>query len=266
MPIADDTCKRAAAFAGRLYGGSLTGISAMPRGCVWYSVGGSFYFINPPNGSDLDFSISGAAVARPVCAGAPGSTYQKSNRAHTCVCVCLCVPVCARTRVRVCVRLCLCRFFVSAIACVCMHASLCACVCVFKFVCLYLCARCAAPSWPPEFKQQSMFAFGPSRSYLCPMDVLPVPSSASCEVAAAVAGKPYGGSVKVNVMFIEDPLSNRYSMPVGCVWWSLGGSFYFNTFNTLAPANLGCPYATPVCAGAPRSGSECNESEWSAWV
>ncbi len=66
MPIAGDTCERAAAVAGRPYSGSVKSSTIIPRGCVSYSAGGSFYF----NSADY---VSGHASFQPVCAGPPDS-------------------------------------------------------------------------------------------------------------------------------------------------------------------------------------------------
>jgi hypothetical protein len=116
-----------------------------------------------------------------------------------------------------------------------------------------------------------MFALGASSTLVCPAETFTVSSSASCEVAAAVAGRPYGGIA----WLLEDTArEGHYYMPAGCVWWSAGGSFYFNT---ATPS--GRPIARlfinsqPVCAGAPRflyrrqrSGSECGRERACVFV
>ena len=65
---------------------------------------------------------------------------------------------------------------------------------------------------------------------------MPIAGAASCERAAAIAGRPYGGNRMIEYM------------PVGCVWYSAGGSFYFNT----ALSGAGHASAQPVCAGTLR--------------
>ncbi len=151
------------------------------------------------------------------------------------MCLWVCACVCARVRARVCVVF-------RQRWCVCVSACVPVCARVIVSVCLYLCARCPDLVIPgPEFKQQSMFAFVPLDKSVCPAETPPVPSFASCEVAAAVAGKPYGGSVSVN--FVVGSSVGR--MPGGCVWWPVGGSFYFNTYSSGANRASGLP----VCAG-----------------
>jgi hypothetical protein len=107
--------------------------------------------------------------------------------------------------------------------------------------------RCAALTVLPKFNSLDAFALGATTlgatSVICPSGTVALPSSASCEVAAAVAGRPYGGSFFLN-WFVFD--GQRY-IPVGCVWWAAGGSFYFNT----ATSGLGYPITQPVCAGSP---------------
>jgi hypothetical protein len=122
MPIAA-SCERAAAIAGRPYGGNLTVPIFFISGCVWYSAGGSFYFINPREGTDPNYFITGGgnvtryASQQLVCWGAPAppssNTYKSSplvlyssniNRGQTSVCVCVCECVC----VCVCACACLC--------------------------------------------------------------------------------------------------------------------------------------------------------------
>ncbi len=76
MPIGSDVCERAAAAAGRPYGGSVA-IYSLPVGCVWYSAGGSFYFNTFTPGHNEYDSGRGHASAQPVCAGAPESTQQQ---------------------------------------------------------------------------------------------------------------------------------------------------------------------------------------------
>jgi hypothetical protein len=72
MPIGGAAlCERAAAVAGRPYGGNVT-VSAVPMGCVWYSAGGSFYF-------NRGEQKAGHASAQPVCAGAPPSSQQQQQ-------------------------------------------------------------------------------------------------------------------------------------------------------------------------------------------
>ncbi len=115
-------------------------------------------------------------------------------------------------------------------------------------------ACCAAPAAPPEFNRQSLFALGASDTNVCPSETFPVPSSASCLVAAAIAGKPYGGSVNA-VSSGETELKTIYYMPAGCVWYSVGGSFYFNTATPSGDfrvTRFHYAYSQPVCAGAPR--------------
>jgi hypothetical protein len=171
--------------------------------------------------------------------------YISENQSSTHMCLGVCACVCARGCARV---------FVSSFVCACACVCACVCACLCAFVCLYFCARYAGLAAAPEFKEQSNFALGPlnplnptSRIIDCPAETDPVRSPASCEVAAAVAGKPYGGSVSVNGIG-----SAETGMPVGCVWWSLGGSFYFNAYPPAHAAKLGVPFAQPVCAGAPR--------------
>jgi hypothetical protein len=170
-------------------------------------------------------------------------------------CACACVHACAWGRVRVCAWVCL-----RARACVqtentyvrvCSleididtYGDLCVCyVCVACFSVLVR-ARCAAPAATPEFNPPGFFALGASpfdptkaASILtCPAGMVPMPiGSDLCERAAKAAGRPYGGNVAT------------HSMPAGCVWYSAGGSFYFNT----APSDVEHAIAQPVCAGAP---------------
>jgi hypothetical protein len=99
MLIAGDTCERAAAVAGRPYSGTVNLYMLIPRGCAWYSVGGSFYF------NDVDYGAAHASF-QPVCAGAPGSRKQQhQSSANVCVPVCVCVGVALRARA--CVRACM---------------------------------------------------------------------------------------------------------------------------------------------------------------
>jgi hypothetical protein len=115
-------------------------------------------------------------------------------------------------------------------------------------------ARCAAPAAPPEFKSPDAFGVryglgviaagstsGTSCIYAsCPAGMVPMPiGSDVCQRAAAVAGRPYGGNLTL------------YAMPYGCVWYSTGGSFYFNTAFNTADRSSHHPSAQPVCAGAP---------------
>jgi hypothetical protein len=70
------------------------------------------------------------------------------------------------------------------------------------------------------------------------MSTVVIAAAASCERAAKVAGRPYGGNVTI------------YAMPLRCVWYSTGGSFFFNNayyYSGYVPSS-----AQPVCAGAPR--------------
>jgi hypothetical protein len=88
MPIAGAAfCERAAAVAGRPYGGTVTA-EYMPRGCVWYSAGGIFYFNTATVGG-------GHEAAQPVCAGAPAFAQQQLSVDRTYVCVSVCVLVCS---------------------------------------------------------------------------------------------------------------------------------------------------------------------------
>ncbi len=106
-------------------------------------------------------------------------------------------------------------------------------------------ARCAAPAAPPEFKSPDAFGvqygLGSASDTSCPTGMVPMPIGRDlCERAAKVAGRPYGGNITVK--------SDDASMPVGCVWYSAGGSFYFNTY--FSGANR--VSAQPVCAGTLR--------------
>jgi hypothetical protein len=118
--------------------------------------------------------------------------------------------------------------------------------------------RCAALVAPLEFKSPDAFALGATSTNVCPSGTVALPSSASCEVAAAVAGRPYGGSFFLSWFVFE---GRRY-IPVGCVWWAAGGSFYFNT----ATSGLGYPMAQPVCAGAPPFNPEGNDLDLNVYV
>ncbi len=111
----------------------------------------------------------------------------------------------------------------------------------------------AAPSAAPEFNPQSLFALGAANmnkiiQNVCPAETLTVLSSATCELAAAAAGKPYGGSLNG---IMQTGHGSAGFLPLGCIWFSVGGSFYFNTA-TQAAYGFPNPYARPVCAGAPR--------------
>ncbi len=100
--------------------------------------------------------------------------------------------------------------------------------------------RCAAPAAAPEFKSPDAFGVrygvGDAGGTSCPTGMLtmPIAGAASCERAAAVAGRPHGGNL--TALFL----------PLGCVWYSAGGCFYFNTY-----VGRGHASAQPVCAGAP---------------
>jgi hypothetical protein len=63
----------------------------------------------------------------------------------------------------------------------------------------------------------------------------------ACERAAVLAGRPYGGIVSL-----------PGDLPGGCVWYSAGGSFYFNALPYRDMFNFGenPEFAQPVCAGA----------------
>ncbi len=102
MPFASDTCERAAAVAGRPYSGNVNFYGLIPRGCVWYSAGGSFYFNTADGGGDH-------ASFQPVCAGAPDSKpqrYPSSTNGWACWCACVYVGVFVRARVCACARAC----------------------------------------------------------------------------------------------------------------------------------------------------------------
>jgi hypothetical protein len=75
-------CQRAAAVAGRPYGGNVTA-DAMPRGCVWSSTGGSFFLNNID-----EYGYDGPSSAQPVCAGAPcfrtGATINRGQSICEC--------------------------------------------------------------------------------------------------------------------------------------------------------------------------------------
>jgi hypothetical protein len=80
-----------------------------------------------------------------------------------------------------------------------------------------------------------------------------MPSSVSCEVAAAAAGRPYGGSVNAVILQYTD-MPTIYYMPAGCVWYSAGGSFYFNTATPSGdPRAFLFTSSQPVCAGVPEN-------------
>jgi hypothetical protein len=110
--------------------------------------------------------------------------------------------------------------------------------------------RCAAAA-APEFKSPDAFGVrygvGNAGGTSCPtgMVTMPIAGAASCERAAAVAGRPYGGN-------LTSQWSRDY-MPLGCVWYSAGGIFYFTaTFH----AGRGHASVQPVCAGAPASAQQ----------
>ncbi len=107
-------------------------------------------------------------------------------------------------------------------------------------------AHCAAAAAAPEFKSPDVFgvryAVGSAGGTACPTGMVTMPlASDFCERAAAVAGGLYSGNGTIYVV-----------MPDGCVWYSAGGSFYFN------PSFTGAGHASfqPVCAGAPDSKHE----------
>ncbi len=83
----------------------------------------------------------------------------------------------------------------------------------------------------------SLFSFGAQNTNACPTKTPVAVDADVCEVAADAAGRPYGGTVTAEYM------------PRGCVWYSAGGIFYFNT----ATVGGGHEAAQPVCAGAPCS-------------
>ena len=60
--------------------------------------------------------------------------------------------------------------------------------------------------------------------------------AAACEVAADAADRPYGGTGALEFV------------PMGCVWLSAGGGFYYNTGDD---GGYSHPAAQTVCAGAP---------------
>jgi hypothetical protein len=80
----------------------------------------------------------------------------------------------------------------------------------------------------------SLFTFGANNTNACPTNTDPMAVAAACEVAADAAGRPYGGTVALAFV------------PRGCVWLSVGGSFYDNSENGPGHAS-----AQPVCASAP---------------
>ncbi len=110
---------------------------------------------------------------------------------------------------------------------------------------------CCAAAAPPEFKSPDasglQYGLGDAGDRFggtsCPAGMVPMPIGADlCERAAKVAGRPYGGNITVK-------RDDDTSMPVGCVWYSAGGSFYFNNetyYYGYVPSS-----AQPVCAGAP---------------
>ncbi len=109
-------------------------------------------------------------------------------------------------------------------------------------------ARCAAPAAPPEFKLPDAFGvqygLGAAGGASCPVGMFTMLIAASCERAAAVAGRPYGGNVTAGII------------PKGCMWSSAGGSFYFSAYTTGSnqyDSGRGHASAQPVCAGAPAS-------------
>jgi hypothetical protein len=110
----------------------------------------------------------------------------------------------------------------------------------------------AAPSAAPKLNPESLFALGRELPELrpgewhdlnvavCPAETFTVSTTAACEVAAAVAGRPYGGSLKTSALY------------AGCVWSSVG-SFYSNS-KPPDPMNTGNPDTgggQRVCTGAP---------------
>jgi hypothetical protein len=85
----------------------------------------------------------------------------------------------------------------------------------------------------------SLFSFGGNNTAVCPSKTPVVIDAGACEVAADAAGRPYGGPVALEIV------------PYGCVWYSAGGSFYFNAY-TSGSNNEGWRVhesAQPVCAG-----------------
>jgi hypothetical protein len=121
------------------------------------------------------------------------------------------------------------------------------CVCVVCFSVL-VSARCAAPgAAPPEFNPPGLFALAIATTEIisrvrCPTGMVPMPiGSDLCQRAAAVAARPYGGNLTANYM------------PVGCLWYSAGGSFYFNALPYVNVNGASHASVQPVCAGAPDS-------------
>ncbi len=120
---------------------------------------------------------------------------------------------------------------------------MCVCVCVYTHAHTH--GGRAAPSAAPKLNPQSLFALErelrPNErrdpNLVCPAETFTVSTTAACEVAAAAAGRPYGGSLKSQALY------------TGCVW-SSAGSFYSNTKppDVMGFAGGG---GQLVCAGAP---------------
>jgi hypothetical protein len=85
------------------------------------------------------------------------------------------------------------------------------------------------------FDPPKSFALGNASATICPTNTAKVPSTVTCQIVAAVAGKPYGGGVMAS-FYVS-----------GCYWHTLFGSFYFND----DVSGGGNYFAQPVCAGAP---------------
>jgi hypothetical protein len=93
------------------------------------------------------------------------------------------------------------------------------------------CAGTLYPRWPCLCA-----AFvGTANSKACPRSYFQVKTEEACQNLAAIADKPYIGSVNVS------------ASPSGCFWLAVGGGVYLNT-NTAGTANLN---AQQLCAGAP---------------
>ncbi len=104
-------------------------------------------------------------------------------------------------------------------------------------MCILTCTRRAAPLAAPKFNPRSFFALADSEYMrVCENETF-TPFAAACEVVAAVAGRPYGGSLKSQALY------------TGCVWSSTG-SFYSNTKPPDAMGTVGGG-GQLVCTGAP---------------